>query len=66
MKKQEQKSLLMRAIEVQTNRLLGLESGKSNPTIFKEYCVLSGKIDAYTAALQMIEGNGVSIKIDCC
>ena len=59
MKKQDQKTLLKRAIEAQTNLRLGLEFGKSNPTIFKEYCVLSGKIDAYNAALQMIEGNGV-------
>ena len=66
MKKREQIALVRSATETLTELKNKLEAAISNPTVLRQYDIISGKIDAYDAALQLLEGNGISIRIDCC
>ncbi len=65
MKKREQIALIRSAIEALTNTKEQIESKISNPIVLRLFDTISGKIDAYDAVLQLLEGSGVSIKIDC-
>ena len=60
----EMKRIVERAVNVAIEIKNGLENDLSNPQTSREWIKNEGKLDAYKAVWQMMNGDGVYIKID--
>lgn len=65
MNKREQTKMINEAISKLNNVVASLGNHIENPTVYREYLIAKGKLEAYTACYKMLLGNCVDIKIDC-